>query len=175
MFDTMTMTKAVAAGCGALLVFMLGGWAASAIYTTGSGAHHGEGEEVTVPYSIDTGATAGPAAEEEVIDIAALMASADPAAGEKVFSKCKACHHLDGKDATGPHLNGVIGREIGSAPGFAYSASMVAHQPAVWDEENFFAFIGNPKAFAADTKMKFAGIPKPQDRADLLKYLETTQ
>ena len=108
MFDTMTLTKALGAFCGSLLVFLLIGWVGSALFYTGGG-HGGEAEAQA--YLIDTGedeataevADAGPAFEE-------IYASADAAAGEKVFAKCKACHKMDGTDGTGPHLNGVVDR-----------------------------------------------------------------
>ncbi|MGA0540491.1 c-type cytochrome [Neotabrizicola sp. VNH66] len=173
MFDTMTMTKAVGAVCGALLVFLLGNWAASALYTT-STAGHGAGEEHAQAYTIDTGAAAGGTEEAAPeVDFATLMASADAAAGEKVFGKCKACHKLDGNDATGPHLNGIVGRGIASVAGFAYSTSMAEHAGKPWSPEELNHFLTSPKAYAANTKMSFAGLPKAEDRVNLIAYLET--
>ena len=176
MFDTMTMTKATAAVCGALLVLLLGNLAATSLYSTSPEAGHGE--EVAQAYTIDTGAAeaGGDAAgASEAVDINALLATADPAAGEKVFNKCKACHKLDGKDGTGPHLNGVIGREIASVAGFNYSSSMAEHQGTTWTPEAFSEFMTAPKAFASNTKMSFAGLPKPEERANLIAYLQTLQ
>jgi len=170
MFDTMTATKTVGAVCGALLVFLLGNWAATSIYAMGSGGHGAEGES-TQAYTIDTGAAAPAAEAGPAIDVPAVLAAGDAAAGEKVFGKCKACHSIEAKDGTGPHLNGVVGRPIATVEGFAYSDSMAAHHPAVWDAETLFHFLENPKAFAADTKMKFAGLPKPEDRANLIAFL----
>ena len=175
MFDTMTMTKVTAAVCGALLVLLLGNWAAGSLYSTSPAAHHGE--EVAQAYTIETGAAAGgaDAGAAAEVDINTFLASADAAAGEKVFNKCKACHKLDGKDSTGPHLNGVMDREIGSIAGFAYSTSMLEHNGSNWTPENFDHFIRAPKSFAANTKMSFAGLPKPEDRANLIAYLQTVQ
>lgn len=175
MFDTMTMTKAVGAVCGALLVFLLGNWAASALYTTSAPAHHGEGEGegLTQAYSIDTGAPAGGGEAAPEVDFATLYAAADAAAGEKVFGKCKACHKLDGGDATGPHLNGIVDRPIASMAGFAYSTSMAEHAGTNWTPETLNTFLTGPKAFASNTKMSFAGLPKPEDRANLIAYLAT--
>lgn len=174
MFDTMTVTKAVGGVCGALLVFLLGNWAATGIYSMGSGhGAHAEGE-LTQAYTIDTGA--GAPAEGEAapaVDFAALYSAADAAAGEKVFGKCKACHKLDGADATGPHLNGVVDREIASVAGFGYSTSLSEHKGTNWTPETLFAFLESPKAFAANTKMSFAGLPKPEDRANLIAFLAT--
>lgn len=171
MFDTMTMTKTVGAVCGSLLVFLLGGWAASSLYHVGSEGHGGEGE-LTQAYSIDTGAEAAPTeAAAAGPDFATVFASADAAAGEKVFAKCKACHHVDGKDATGPHLNGVVGRQKASAPGFGYSEALTAMAGDVWSPENLEAFLTSPKAYAPGTKMAFAGLPKVEDRANVIAYL----
>ncbi len=172
MFDTMTMTKATGAVCGALLVLLLGGWAASALYnTTPHGGGHGE--EVAQAYTIDTGAAGGAEEATETVDFGALMAAADPAKGEKVFAKCKACHKLDGVDGTGPHLNGVLDREIASVAGFAYSTSMAEHAGTHWSPEVLDTFLKSPKAFAANTKMSFAGLPKQDERVNLIAYLAT--
>ncbi|HLQ20584.1 MAG TPA: cytochrome c family protein, partial [Tabrizicola sp.] len=90
MFDTMTMTKAVGAVCGSLLVLMLVNWAGDGLYTVGAKGHggeHAEGE-LTQAYTIDTGEEAAPAeGEGETIDVAALLAAGDAAAGEAVFKK----------------------------------------------------------------------------------------
>ncbi|UFM63699.1 cytochrome c family protein [Paracoccus sp. MA] len=171
MFDTMTVTKAAGALIGSLLFLLLMGWAASGIYHVGP-AGHGD-EEHAQAYSIpveDAGADAGEA-EEEGIDFAAVMASADAAAGEKVFGKCKACHKMDGTDGTGPHLNGVVGRPVAGIDGFNYSDGMKAHG-GDWTHDALQEFLTNPKAVVKGTKMAFAGLPKVEDRANLIAYLE---
>ena len=171
MFDTMTITKAGGALCGAFLIFLLGKWAAESLYHTGAEGHGGE--EVAQAYTIDTGAGGGEAAAaEEGPDFATIFASADAAKGEKVFGKCKACHKVDGSNGTGPHLDGVVGRAVGTVAGFGYSDAMAGHggnwEPAALDE-----FLANPKGDVPGTKMSFAGLPKAQDRANLIAYLQT--
>jgi cytochrome c len=99
------------------------------------------------------------------------MASADAAAGEAVFKKCGSCHKLDGSDGVGPHLNGVVGRNHAAAAGFAYSEAMAAKAAEPWSEEALFAFLENPKKALPGTKMAFAGLPKPEDRANVIAYL----
>lgn len=170
MFDTMTVTKAGGALCGTLLVFLLGNWAASALYATSAGGHGGE---VHQAYVIDTGAGEEAAPVEEGPDFATLYAEADAAAGEKVFAKCKACHKVDGNNATGPHLDGVVDRNKGSVDGFGYSEAMKSHSAEQWTPENLNAFLTNPKSYLPGNKMSFAGLPKPTDRANLIKYLST--
>jgi cytochrome c len=172
MFDTMTMTKVVGATCGSLLVFLLGGWMASALFTT-TGGHSGHGEEVAQAYVIDTGE--GEAAAEDTAeagpDFATLLASADLAAGEKVFGKCKACHKVDGTDGTGPHLNGVVDRPKASIAGFGYSEALAAMSADAWTADNLNAFLEDPKGYMPGTKMSFAGLPKVEDRANVIAYL----
>ena len=179
MFDTMTITKAAGALIGSLLFLLLMTWAASGIYHIGTSGGHGEGEEHAQAYTIPVEETGGgeAAAAEEGPDFATVMASADAAAGEKVFGKCKACHKLDGTDGTGPHLNGVVGRAVASISGFKYSDAMVAHASEApdWTAEALEHFLLNPKSAVKGTKMAFAGLPKVQDRANLIAYLETQQ
>ena len=172
MFDTMTTTKAVGAVCGSLLVFMLVDWAGSSLYAVGHGGGHGEGEELAQAYTIDTGAEEAPAeAAEEGPDFATLLASADAAAGEAVFKKCASCHKLDGSDGVGPHLNGVVGRGKAAVAGFGYSEALLAMADDSWTPENLNAFLENPKKYVPGTKMAFAGLPKAEDRANVIAYL----
>ena len=162
MFDTMTMTKTLGAFCGALLVFLLGAWAADTIYSGGGG--HGEAEQAyTIPVE---SAASGPAFAE-------LYAAADPAVGEAVFRSCRSCHALQqGKNGTGPSLYGVVGRPIDSIPDFNYSGALL-QVGTEWTPENLNTFLTNPKAAAPGTKMTFAGLSKPEDRANLIAYLAT--
>lgn len=175
MFDTMTITKVTGAVCGSLLVFLLGNWVAGSLYTMGGG----HGEEGAQAYSI---AVEGAATEEAAVDEAAaeegpafadLYAAADAAAGEKVFGKCKACHKVDGTDGTGPHLNGVVDRAKASIGSFRYSDALAAMAAEAWTPENLNAFLENPKGYAPGTKMSFAGLPKAEDRANLIAWLAT--
>ena len=162
--NTMEITKFVGAICGSLLIFLLLQTAAHAIYNTASETVAFEVE------GVDTGGSGGEEAQEDV-DVAALVAAADAAKGETVFKKCAACHKLDGANAVGPHLDGVVGRPVASVEGFSYSDAMVAHG-GDWTADEIFAFLANPKKDVPGTKMSFAGLPKPEDRANVIAYLE---
>ncbi|WEX74074.1 cytochrome c family protein [Sinorhizobium numidicum] len=119
------------------------------------------------------GAFAGVVAPALALDPAA----GDPAAGEKVFRKCQACHAIgpDAKSKAGPALTGVIGRPAGKAEGFSYSAAMSKEAEAglIWTPDKIGEFLTNPKGFVPGTKMTFAGLRKDQERADLIAYLAT--
>lgn len=160
--DTMEITKLVGAFCGSLLIFLLIGMGAEAIFYS---------EEEVVAYSIAV-EEASPAAETptEEVDVATLVAAADPAAGESIFRRCAACHTLEGSNAVGPYLNGVVGREIASVEGYNYSEALTSLE-GPWGDEELYYFVGNPKEYAPGTKMNFAGLADPEDRADLIAYL----
>lgn len=170
MFDTMTFTKILGSFCGALLLFLLGSWAAEELFHTGGG--HGDGDHVA-GYVIEI--EEAEEEEEESVDIATLIASADIGKGEKVFGKCKACHKLeDGANGTGPHLFNTVNRDKGSIDGFGYSATL-AEMEGVWGYEELNAFLTNPKGYVKGTKMSFSGLKKDADRANLIAYLETVK
>lgn len=106
----------------------------------------------------------------------AALADGDAAKGEKVFNKCKACHVVDAEtNRVGPHLKGVIGRNVASVADYKYSDDMLAFAKAnpKWDDALFLKYIENPKAMIPKTKMVFPGLKKEDERADLLAYLKT--
>jgi cytochrome c len=116
------------------------------------------------------GEGAGAAAEQPA---AFYLASADPTKGEQVFKKCTACHTAakGGPNGTGPDLWGVVGGPIGHhAPGFSYSPAL-SGKGGNWDWDNLFAWLKSPRDFAPGTKMTFAGLSKPEDRANVIAYL----
>ena len=135
-------------------------------------------------YPIEGGAPAGSAPQEAAAPAAApekpaplpadLLAKADPAAGEAIAKKCAVCHTFDkgGPNRVGPNLYGVIGRPRASEAGFTYSDA-VKKLGGTWTPQDIAAFIFNPKAYAPGTKMGFAGLPKPDDRANVLAFLNT--
>jgi cytochrome c len=127
-------------------------------------------------YKIEAIAPAGgaaPAAAAIAEPIKDLLAKADPAQGEKVSKVCGSCHTF-GKgepNRVGPNLAGIIGRARGAAAGFAYSDAMKA-KGGSWDADSLNEFLWSPKAFVPGTKMGFAGLKKPEDRAALIKWLQ---
>ena len=104
-------------------------------------------------------------------DFAAALASADAADGEKVFRKCQACHKVEeGRNAVGPYLWGVVGREVASVDGFRYSDA-VSGIGGTWTYQKLNEYLTNPRAYAKGTKMAFAGLRDVEDRAAVVKYL----
>lgn len=122
--------------------------------------------------SAPAGGSSGPA---EIPAIAPLLASADAAAGEKVFKKCAACHNVaDGAaNKVGPNLWGILGAQPAQVADFKYSSAMVEYGATgePWSFESLNKFILKPKSYIKGTSMGFAGLSKDQDRADLFAYL----
>ena len=108
---------------------------------------------------------------------AAEEMAGDPAKGEKVFRKCRACHEVGegAKAKTGPVLNGVVGRTAGTWEDFNYSDAMVeaGENGLVWDQETLAAYLEKPKDYVEGTKMTFAGLRKESERTDVIAYLAT--
>jgi cytochrome c len=119
------------------------------------------------------------------------MASAqDAAKGEVIFKQCMTCHRIgpDAKNLVGPVLTGVIGRQTGTAPGFAYSPLNKAAGEAglVWSKDAIVAYLPDPNAFlkkfltdkgkadlaTGSTKMVFK-LADEQQRKDVAAYIAT--
>jgi cytochrome c len=107
------------------------------------------------------------------VPIATLLASADAAKGADVFKKCAACHTINqgGANGIGPNLYATMGEAIATGKaGFAFSDALKGVGGS-WDFDKMDAWLTNPRKFAPGTKMTFAGLPKPEDRANILVYL----
>jgi cytochrome c len=114
-----------------------------------------------------------PAATPEP-DLGTLLASADANAGKEKAQVCMSCHDLSsgGPNRIGPNLWQVVGRDIASRPGFAYSAAMTAQQ-GNWTYDRLYDFLAHPGRTVPGTKMTFAGFRRPEDRAAVIRYLAT--
>jgi cytochrome c len=112
--------------------------------------------------------------EAAAADTPINFAAADPAKGEQVFKKCAACHNADpgGANALGPALHGVMGGPIAGKPGFAYSDALKS-VGGKWSWDNMSEWLANPKKFAPNNKMTFAGLSNPEDRANVIAFLNT--
>jgi cytochrome c len=107
---------------------------------------------------------------------ASAHAEGDAVKGEKVFKKCAACHAADNKtNKVGPHLGDVIGRKPGTVEGYKYSEAMIAYGAggAVWDEATIDTYLSDPKGTIPKNKMTFAGLKKPEERADVIAFLKS--
>lgn len=167
--DSFELNKFMGATTGALMVFLLISWFAETIYHTGA---HG-GHDVVNYYASAEPENGGGGDDKPKVDMAALLAVASPEDGAGVFKKkCGSCHNAEvgGANSQGPALHGVMGRDIASGADFAYSEALTSKE-GVWDWESMNAFLTKPKDWAPGTRMSFIGLKKPEERAEVMAYL----
>lgn len=173
--DSFELNKIIGAVLGTLLFVMGVGFLAEAIYRP----IEDRGPGLTLAEAAAGGEQGGAAAEPAApaVPLGVLLASADAKAGQASAKKCSSCHNFGNGESnkTGPLLYGVVGRVEGSHEGFAYSDGMLAHKTNgdTWTYENLNAFLTSPKTYTPGTKMSFAGVKDPQERANILAYLQT--
>ena len=160
---TNTIAGWTLAACGAALGLSI----------VGGMVFHGERPE-KMGYAIEgveaEGGAGGAAAE---VPVAALLATADAAKGAEVFKKCAACHTINqgGANGVGPNLYGTLGEAVAQGKGgYPFSDALKA-VGGNWDFDKMNAWLISPRKFANGTKMTFAGLGNPQDRANVILYL----
>lgn len=165
--DTFELNKIAGAVLGAALLMMV-------ISEIGNFLVHPEQLDKAVIEIAAQEAAPAQDAGEEGPPLSELLAAADVGKGEKQAKKCAACHSFDkgGANKIGPNLYAILGRDVASVDGFSYSEALTGIE-GDWGWENLSAFLANPKAFAAGTKMAFAGVKRDNQRADLLLYLHS--
>ena len=97
----------------------------------------------------------------------------DAVRGETIFKKCRACHVVEKpQNKTGPHLIDIFGRPAGSLDSYSRKYSKaIKSSGIIWDEETLDAYITAPRKYIKGGRMAFAGLKKPEDRADVIAYL----
>src|SRR5262249_31250288 len=123
------------------------------------------------PAATQTATAAGGAAAP----IAERLKKADVAAGQKAAQKCTACHRLDkgGPNKVGPNQWDIVGGPHAHKEDYNYSKAMSALHDKSWTYEALDDFIAGPQAAVPGTKMTFAGVKKPEERADIILYLRS--
>ncbi|MFT6931704.1 MAG: cytochrome c [Paracoccaceae bacterium] len=171
MFDTMKMTKIAGAFCAALLVMLLGNWAASSLYSVGGGH---DGDDHVGGYVIDTGEGNSDVVEVvEAVPFEVLYAMADAGEGSRLWRQCQSCHSPDaGDNGIGPYMHGIVGRAKGAVDGFSYS-EILTTMGGEWTPENLNGFLESPRNYAPGTIMTYAGMRDAEDRVNLIAYLDT--
>lgn len=122
--------------------------------------------------TVPTGPGAAPAGPALPTDLGTLLAAADPARGERTAQICAACHTMTsgGQNRVGPNLYAIVGRRVAAQPGFNYSPALAA-DGGRWTYESLDLFLTSPSRAVPGTRMAFAGLRNPRDRAHLIAFL----
>ena len=170
--DSFELNKIMGAILGTCLGLLSLNIAANAIFHPATPAK--PGYEIAVPEAPAGGDQKGAPAPQDP-PVVELLASADVKRGEVSHNKCIACHTFDkgGRNLVGPNLYGVIGRQKGTEAGFNYSAAFKKAASGVWTPQDIYQFVKNPKAYIPGTSMTFPGIPRANERADLILFLNS--
>jgi cytochrome c len=178
MSSNLNLNKVAAAILLAGLIGMVTGKVTEFLYDGGP-TEPGQHKEGPRGYKIDVTeapADAGAAAPTGPADLSALYATADVKAGEAfVQTKCTVCHDVSkgGGNKVGPHLWGVFNRKAASISDFSYSDGMKSRAGKPWGFDELNHFLWHPSAYVPGTMMSFPGIPKDQERANVIAYLAT--
>lgn len=166
------LNKIAAAVLLAGIIAMVSGLIAEGLYHKGGEEKRGFQIE-----GVETAATGGeaPAAAAAPVDITPFLATADLALGQKLLARCTACHAFEaGKpNGVGPNQHNLMGRKIGTHEGFAFSDAMKNHGGS-WGFQELSDFLASPQKFVPGTRMAFAGLKKPEERAALIAYINKT-
>lgn len=92
--------------------------------------------------------------------------------GENIFGRCASCHTINqgGANGIGPNLYGILGNQIAGHAGYDYSDAL-AGVGGSWNWDNMSQWLASPRNFASGTKMSFAGLSDPYDRASVILYM----
>ncbi|AZV18090.1 cytochrome c family protein [Mesorhizobium sp. M7A.F.Ce.TU.012.03.2.1] len=171
--DSNEVNKLLAGLLGTVFVVFSVGIVSDALFASPAPEKPGFAIEAAEPAE---GGPAAPAAAEK--PIADLLANASVEQGAAIFKKCQACHSGEkgGPNKVGPDLWDIVDRPVASHEGFAYSAGMKEYSKGgteKWTYDNLNHFITSPKKDVKGTAMGFAGLPKEEDRANVIAYLRT--
>ena len=173
--DSFELNKIAGAILLVLLVTMGLGVGSSIIFAPNAPEQPGYAIEVAQVDTVGADEVQGQAQIADTLPIVVRLADADPDAGQSQFRKCSACHSVEegGANKVGPGLWGIVGAQPAAYADFQYSAALenYAQTNPQWTYAALDAFIANPKDYIDGTKMAFAGLRDPQDRADLIDYL----
>ncbi len=171
--DRWTLNMTAGAVLSALLVMVGTNTFVNILYPTG-----GSPEAPAQVADASSGDSASGSGEAQTaagaLSFASLLSAASVESGANQARKCVACHSFDagGANKIGPNLHDIVGREVASHEGFAYSNALKEYA-GVWDYERLSCFIENPRTCVPGNKMSFAGVKNDKERAEIIAYLRS--
>ena len=168
--NSFELNKILGAILGTCLILLALNIAAGAVFAPQKPAK--PGFDIAVK---ESGGGQGAAAKEPEQPIETLLAKASVEKGQSAAKQCQACHTFEkgGPNRVGPNLWNIVGSQRGEARGgFNFSAAMKG-KGGTWTFDELNKFLANPRSYIPGTAMTFAGLSKPDQRADVIDYLHT--
>lgn len=167
--NSFELNKILGAILGTCLILLALNIGAGAIFAPEKPGKPGYNIAVKEPSEVEKGG-----AKEPEQPIETLLAKASIEKGQSSAKPCLACHTFEkgGPNRVGPNLWNVVNRARASEAGFNYSAAMKG-KGGNWSFDELNKFLSNPRGYIPGTAMTFAGVSKPEQRADLIDYLHT--
>ena len=145
-------------------------------------SHHGDDHAaiegcpeglVFAPFDCGGLGAAAEASDEPEVPFVNVFLEADAERGARAAAICSSCHSFDkgGPNGTGPNLWDVMGREVASVPGYAYSSALQA-LGGTWTLEAMDPYLENSQGYVSGTQMA-QKIRKDEKRADIIMYLRS--
>jgi len=169
--DSFEMNKVAAAVLSAGIIAMVVGMAGNILVRPPELA-----KKAYIVQGVEASTAGGaPKPAEQLPPVGPLLASANAQHGETLAKVCSACHTFQKGQppGVGPNLYNVVGGPHAHEQGYSYSPAMSALKDQKWDYEHLNAFLAHPQQTIKGTKMTFAGLPKAQDRADVIAFLRS--
>jgi len=170
--NSFELNKVLGAILGCCLILLALNITAGAIFSPEKPAK--PGFAIAAKVEASSGAPAA-AAQKPSEPIEVLLASASVDKGKQVAKQCQACHTFEkgGPNRIGPNLWNIVDSPRGEGRGGFNFSDAMKKKGGKWTFDELNKFLIHPQGYIPGTHMTFAGLPRDNQRADVIDFLHT--